>query len=202
MCQQLFLLRHGEVEGRNLILGQRCDVSLSEEGRMQAQAWASALAEVPFQVVVSSTARRAQETAQPFWERGLPALQLPHFQEMGWGRWDGHPYETYKPDLQALQAQWEAGHLEVAAPEGESLRALLNRAQEGLRLLSALYPSGSVLVVTHGQLLRALLCTLFGYPLAEQWTFHHRRGQLSWLVRSAGGGIYLRALAVDADWPF
>lgn len=202
MCQQLFLLRHGEVAGEKVILGQGRDVSLSEEGWAQARAWAASLAEVPFQVVVSSPARRAQETAQPFWEKGLPALQLPHFHEMSWGQWEGQPYDTHREALQTLQAQWEAGDIDAAAPGGESLRALLERAQEGLRLLRALYPSGSVLVVTHGQLLRALLCTLFDYPIQQQKRFYHRRGQLSWIVRSAGGALYLRALAVDADWPF
>ncbi|MCS7188803.1 MAG: histidine phosphatase family protein [Bacteroidia bacterium] len=201
MCQHIFFLRHGEVVQGGYILGQSIDPPLSPEGIQQAKRWAEALHGIPFQVVISSNALRTQQMAEPFLQKGIPHLPLPHFHEMHWGSWEGQPYTSLHQDIQKLRNAWKEGKLDYAPPEGESLLNLLNRAQEGLRLVSGLYPAGNLLIITHGQLLRVLLCALMGYPLSEQDRFHHKRGQLSWAVRLPDGSFYLRALAVDADTP-
>lgn len=202
MCQQFFFLRHGEVDASGRLLGQSLDIPLSEQGREQAQRWRESLKAVPFQAVISSPARRAQETAQIIAPADRPILQLPHFHEMNWGTWEGKPFADMQSHLQVQREKWAAGDWTWAPPGGESLHALLQRAEEGIRLVSSLYPTGSVLIVTHGQLLRLLLTHLMGYPIAQESRFYHRRGQLSWLVRLPAGHFYLRALAVDADTAF
>ncbi|MCX7607377.1 MAG: histidine phosphatase family protein [Bacteroidia bacterium] len=202
MCQQIFFLRHGETTVRGVLLGQRIDVPLSEEGRRQAHTWAAVLRGVPFRVIVTSPALRARQTAEPFLGSGVTSLSLPHFHEISWGTWEGKSYEELAPVLGKQREAWAAGEVDYAAPEGESLRALLDRAHAGLQLITSLYPTGSLLIITHGQLLRALFCSLFGYPIAEQNRFHHKRGQLSWLVHLPEGHFYLRTLATDASSPF
>lgn len=202
MCQFLFFLRHGEVAERERLLGQSVDTGLSEEGWVQAKAWAERLREIPFQAIVTSPALRARQTAEPFQRAGVPCLQLPHFHEVRWGHWEGLPYQTAESYLHAQQEAWAQGNLSYAAPGGESWTDLLQRAQEGLRLITTLYPTGNLLIITHGQLLRTLFCALFGYPSAESRRFHHKRGQLSWLVRLPVGAFYLRVLAADVHTPF
>jgi probable phosphoglycerate mutase len=201
MCQQYFFLRHGEVEREGILLGQGYDSPLSERGLSQAKQWAKVLAEVPFQAIVSSPAQRAQETARAFCREGASFLVLPHFQELSWGAWEGQALAEVAPFLREQAHQWAAGAYDWAPPQGETLAAFLKRIQEGLQLIASLYPTGSVLIVTHGQLLRVLLCDLLGYPLAEQATFMHKRGQLTWAVRSPQGYYYLRTLAADANTP-
>lgn len=202
MCQQLFLLRHAEVEALGVLMGQSIDAPLSEVGKAQALRWRTVLTEVPFQAVISSPARRARDTAQLVAPAGMSILQLPHFHEMNWGAWEGKPFAEVKEALQMQRERWAAGEWDWAPPAGESLRALLQRAEEGLRLVSSLYPAGSVLIVTHGQWLRLFLTYLMGFPITEEGRFYHRRAQLSWLVRVPAGHFYLRALAVDADTAF
>ncbi|MCS7296748.1 MAG: histidine phosphatase family protein [Bacteroidia bacterium] len=202
MCQQYFFLRHGEVEKKDYLLGRRTDVPLSENGRKQAYAWRKALSGVPFQAIITSPAQRALETAEIIAPSKDMIIQLPHFHEMDWGLWEGRLIAEVKPLLQEQRQRWIAGELEWHPPEGESLSALLRRVQEGMHLVASLYSTGSVLIITHGQLLRVLLSSLMGYPIADQDRFHHRRGQLSWGVRLLDGHFYMRALAVDADTPF
>lgn len=202
MCQQLFFLRHAEVESSDKLMGQSTDVPLSEVGRAQGLSWRVALAGVPFQAVISSPARRALETAQLVAPAGMSILQLPHFHEMNWGAWEGKPFAEMQEALQMQRKRWAAGEWDWAPPGGESLRALLQRAEEGLRLVSSLYPTGSVLIVTHGQWLRLVLTYVMGFPITEEKRFYHRRAQLSWLVRLPAGHFYLRALAIDADTAF
>ncbi|MEN3040794.1 MAG: histidine phosphatase family protein [Bacteroidia bacterium] len=204
MCQQYFFLRHGAVEPDNVLLGQSIDPPLSQMGKEQAIRWAKALKEVPFQAVVTSPARRAQETAEMFLQsrERLPILHLPHFHEICWGEWEGLPLEEAHPLLEMQRQRWAAQDLHWTPPRGESLHAALLRIGEGLRLLGSLYPTGSLLIITHGQLLRILMTHLFGYPINHQHLFHHERGQLSWLVRLPEGHFYLRELAVDVDTAF
>lgn len=200
MCQQVFFLRHAEVD-RPILLGQRYDASLSEEGRQQARAWAEVLKNIPFQAILTSTARRARETAAFLAREKIPVLAFPHFQEVAWGEWEGTPREEALPLLRLQSQKWAEGARDWAPPGGETLQAVLDRALEGLQLAYSLYPGGNLLIVTHGRLLQALLCHLLGYPPAQQRRFHHRRAQLTWAVRLPQGLYYLRALAVDANTP-
>ncbi|MCS6894662.1 MAG: histidine phosphatase family protein [Bacteroidia bacterium] len=202
MCQQYFFLRHGTVEPEQILLGQSIDARLSKAGREQAIRWAEALRKVPFQAIVTSPAGRAQETAEAFMRDNLPVLRLPHFHEFNWGEWEGLAYEKARPLLEEQQKRWEANDMDWAPPQGESLKMVFLRIDEGLRLLASLYPTGSLLIITHGQLLRLLMIRLFAYPISAQRLFYHKRGQLSWLVRLPEGHFYLRALAVDADTAF
>lgn len=202
MCQQYFFLRHGEVEGSGKLLGQRIDVSLSEEGRRQAEAWRKVLQEVPFQAIITSPARRAREMGEILRPEGVPFLQLPHFHEVSWGEWEGQPYDAIRPLLAEQAKRWSLGDLDFAPHGGETLSTIFRRIEEGLQLIASLYPTGSVLVITHGQLLRLLLVKLMDYPVAMQERFYHKRGQLSWLVRLPAGYFYFKAMAVDANTAF
>lgn len=202
MCQQYFFLRHTEVEREGILLGQGVDSGLSERGRTAARRWGEVLGALPFRAVITSPARRAQETGEYICSAGTPFLQLPHFHEISWGEWEGRPLPEVEPLLRQQAQAWAQGAMDWAPVGGESLRQLLHRAEEGLRLIASLYPTGSVLIITHGQFLRLLLTHLMGYPVASQSLFHHRRGQLSWLVRLPIGYFYLRALAIDADTAF
>ncbi|GIV24870.1 MAG: hypothetical protein KatS3mg026_0562 [Bacteroidia bacterium] len=200
MCQQVFFLRHAEVD-RPILLGQRYDASLSEEGRQQAEAWARALQGIPFQAILTSPAHRARETAAIVAAGRAPVVAFPHFQEVGWGAWEGLPRAEALPLLKTQSQKWAEGAWDWAPPGGETLQAVLDRALEGLQLAYSLYPAGNLLIVTHGRLLQALLCHLLGYPPSQQGRFHHRRGQLTWAVRLPQGLYYLRALAIDARAP-
>nr|BAL57276.1 phosphoglycerate mutase [uncultured Bacteroidetes bacterium] len=200
MCQQYFFLRHGEVEG-DVLMGQRYDAPLSREGLAQAAAWADRLKEIPFQVVITSPALRARQTAEALAPPGVPILSLPHFEEVSWGAWEGLPRSQALPLLEDQFRRWAEGQTTWTPPQGESLEMVLKRAQEGLHIVQTLYSMGSVLIVTHGRLLQVLLCRLMGYPFSELGRFRHRRGELSWAVRLPEGPFYLRALAVRADTP-
>ncbi|RMF51197.1 MAG: histidine phosphatase family protein [Bacteroidetes bacterium] len=200
MCQQVFFLRHAEVD-QPILLGQRYDAPLSAEGRKQAQAWAERLRDIPFQAIFTSPAQRARETAALLAGEKISLLAFPHFLEVSWGQWEGMPRETAEPLLQLQAQKWAEGAWDWSPPGGEALSSALKRALEGLQLAYSLYPTGNLLIVTHGRLLQALLCHLLGYPPAEQRRFYHRRGQLTWAVRLPQGLYYLRALAVNADTP-
>ncbi|MCX8112147.1 MAG: histidine phosphatase family protein [Bacteroidia bacterium] len=202
MCQHYFFLRHAAIKTHGTLLGQSLDASLSPEGQAQTKKWGSILKDIPLQAVICSPARRTQETAEGLGLSGVPIVQLPHLQEINWGEWEGKPLSEASTLLQIQSQLWAQGDLDWAPPKGESLRAVLHRIEEAMRLMAQWYPAGNLLIITHGQLLRVLLTHLLGYPLAELHRFRHERGHLSWLIKLPDGFFYLRTLAADADSAF
>ncbi len=90
--RMLFLVRHGQttfnVEGRHP--GQLPGVSLTDEGRRQAQQAAVALSALPLSAVISSPLERARETAEILargW--GLPVRTDPRLMDTDVGSWAG-----------------------------------------------------------------------------------------------------------------
>ena len=89
--RRLFLLRHGETEGRSSVrfLG-RTDTPLSEEGRAQMRRVREGLAPLPFDRAFSSRLKRAVESARIVLEgKGVEAREVAGFDEIDFGRLEG-----------------------------------------------------------------------------------------------------------------
>ncbi len=154
-----------------------------------------ALQGIPFQAILTSPAHRARETAAIVAAGRAPVVAFPHFQEVGWGAWEGLPRAEALPLLKTQSQKWAEGAWDWAPPGGETLQAVLDRALEGLQLAYSLYPAGNLLIVTHGRLLQALLCHLLGYP--------HRSKAVSTTGAASSPGLYgcPRACITYEPWP-
>lgn len=139
-------------------------VGLSEEGRGQAERLAAGLARRPIAAVVSSPLQRAQETAAPIAARlGLPVTTDAGFDEIDFGEWTGRAFAALDGDP-AWDA-WNRFRSVAACPGGESMLAAASRAVGAARALRAAHPDGEVVVVSHQDVLKALLAHLLGIPL-------------------------------------
>jgi probable phosphoglycerate mutase len=186
---RLCLARHGETdwnaEGR--IQGQ-LDIPLNPRGRLQAEALAGALAEVPFAAIYTSDLRRALDTAIPAAALlGLPLRARAEWRERHHGRMQGSTYAE-------LEHRWPEGHrrLRERDPDfevegGESLRALSERCAQNLSALRAAHPGGMILVVTHGAVLDAVHRLVTGQALHEPRRVPIRNCALHWLRHTAAG---------------
>lgn len=128
------LLRHGEVENPHKILyGRLPDYHLSERGRAMAELAASALANAPVGLVVSSPLERAQETAQPIADtHGLPIYTDPRIIEAGnrfegrrFGHGEGSPTRPANWPLlvNPFRPSWGEAYTAIAARMEEAVRA-------------------------------------------------------------------------------
>jgi broad specificity phosphatase PhoE len=164
-----YCIRHGEsvynAEGR--IQGQS-DVPLSDFGRKQGEAVATAMAALPIEVVFSSPLRRALETAREIAEpRGLEIRTDPRLMEVHAGIFQdklrSQLEELYPDEL----ARWLSGDPDFVIPGGESRRALARRGCEAIESIRrAGY--GQAAVVAHGRLLVVALNALLDLPVDEQ----------------------------------
>lgn len=164
----LFLLRHGECEGGEMVRG-RTDVALSERGLCQMrQGWQHLSAPVsafaPGRLwLASSPARRCTAFANELVGQGpfVGELQLCHWaREMDFGLWDGLPQsEVYRRWPELASAFWR-DPLHHSPPQGEPLPDFCQRVRQGwqawVMALSNSKADGGLLVC-HGGVIRALL---------------------------------------------
>ncbi len=160
-----YVVRHGVTSETGTVLSGRLPgVALSEDGRHAAEAVARNLTDVRFAAAYSSPIQRCRETAaivaQP---HGLRPVIERALVEADYGRWSGRTLKS----LYKLKA-W--GDLMRAAsrfrfPDGETLREVQHRAVAVLEGLATTHGKADVLVVTHSDVIRSLVCHYLGVPL-------------------------------------
>jgi probable phosphoglycerate mutase len=161
----LYLVRHGETEynRRGIVQGGGIDSTLNDTGRAQAGALARRLSAEPFDVVYSSTLRRAKQTADIVAAPHEPVSRryLADLEEMAWGVYEGErPSSERDAALDAIKADWRSGNFDRAVDGGESIRDVQRRAHRALDHILGRDAGRRVLVVTHGRYLRVLLSSV------------------------------------------
>lgn len=142
-----FFLRHGETDWNLRGLSQgRVDIPLNATGLLQAERGALSLAGQGIARIVASDLERARQTATIV----AHALRLgfttdPALREAAFGEQEGQPMGRWYDD-------WVAG--DYTPRGGESFAALWDRVVPALN--RALAGPGTVLVVAHGAMFRAL----------------------------------------------
>jgi len=174
--RELYIIRHGQTDhnARGIVQGKGVDLSLNDKGRKQARAFYEAYKDIPFEIIYTSTLRRAQETVVDFTKLGIPLEIFPELDEISWGELEGTA-STMESDatFQNLIKKWKEGDIHAKpAPSGESPFDLQQRQQRFLAHLLGT-TQRKILIATHGRFIRAFLCTLTGRPLSEMETFTH-----------------------------
>ena len=149
----ILLARHGHHAEIGKVLSGRSEIPLSALGRAQASRLADRLAALPIARVCSSPRRRALETAAIVAERhGLPVEPAEDLDEIDFGVWAGQSFAALddEPEWRA----WNAARGSAATPSGETMRSATSRA---LRQIEALATSGTVLCVSHCDIIRGIV---------------------------------------------
>jgi len=148
-----YFVRHGESEANatRRFAGQS-DSPLTERGRRQAEAVASALDHVAFDKIVATPLSRSLDTAKVIAERrGMPVQIVPDLAEIDVGERTGATWD----EVAGLPAWREDAF--VAWPGGETLSQVLERALHAMRELAKENPGRTILVVGHGGVTRILV---------------------------------------------
>ncbi|MGR6036319.1 MAG: histidine phosphatase family protein [Candidatus Nitrosoglobus sp.] len=174
-----FLVRHGETNavGR-LLTGRKPGVHLNAQGWWQAEQLVERLRDVPIQALCASPLERAQETAQPLaLERGLKVCALPEIHEIDYGDWQGYSIEELALDSYWTEYnQYRSLH---RVPGGESLAEVQLRMMRGIERLRAECQEGPVVLISHGDPIKALLAYILGIPLDFIARFEIQPGSVS-----------------------
>jgi glucosyl-3-phosphoglycerate phosphatase len=158
MPQSVVLMRHARtswnVQGR---FNSTVDIGIDAEGTQQAAGAATELARLEPFAFVRSDARRARETTAPLEQRidREPEVE-PRLAEVDFGPFEGRtPGEL--PQVPAFMT-WDGGGATVGGG-AEGLEAAAERGSAGLAdVLERHAGVPTIVVVSHGVLLRVLLC--------------------------------------------
>jgi alpha-ribazole phosphatase len=190
--RRLWLVRHGEtkwnIEKRYF---GHYDIELADSGRQQACWLGEQLRPRTLAAIYSSDLCRAYQTAEiiaGLQSRTVTISSSAAWREINFGDWEGLTYTeiaTAYPDQLAFFTDPE----HFSPPRGETFADLVLRVQtQFLRLvLDAVdLPDGELVLVSHGGVIRALLCSILGMPFARQWQLKLLHGSLSAIDFLAG----------------
>jgi broad specificity phosphatase PhoE len=159
---RFLLIRHANHDaiGRYLA-GQRAGLMLNESGRAQVEALVATLHEVPIDAVASSPLERTMQTAEPIArDHGLNVCAMPDLLEFDVGEWTGRTFAELDPTPE--WRRFNAFRSATGAPAGETMLDVQHRAVRGLFELRRRHAAGTVAVVFHGDVIRAVLLYLLG----------------------------------------
>lgn len=160
-----YIVRHGETDWnvQKRIQGQT-DIPLNENGKLQAKNLASELKNITFDLAFSSDLLRAKETAEIIaLEHALEVETTKILRERMFGKYEG----TDSAGLRAFDKLFDAlsdneKYTFKEAPDIESDEELMNRLIPFLRETAITHPNKTILMVSHGGVIKTLLIHL-GY---------------------------------------
>jgi len=191
------LIRHAHTDAIGRYLpGTAPGTPIDPAGQVQVDHLVEKLRSVPLDAVISSPLERATQTATPIAAtHGLAVAIEPAFVEFEVGDWTGRTF----PDLDSdpLWQRFNSVRSVSRPPGGELMLEVQQRAVAKLLELADSHLSGSLAIVSHGDVIRAMLMYFLGMPV----DFLHRLEVLpasvsvvtfdrhTAIVRQVNGGI-------------
>jgi probable phosphoglycerate mutase len=161
----ILLIRHA-AHGHlgDVLSGRQEGIPLAPEGVRQAAALARRLSAAPPDAVQASPVQRAQETAQAIAaECGREVETVAALDEIDFGEWTGRRFAELDGD--PAWSRWNTARAEAEAPGGESMAAAQERAMAHLRGAAERHAGGTVAMVTHCDIIRAIVAAVLGLSL-------------------------------------
>lgn len=182
----ILLVRHATTAATGKRLGGWTPgVHLDEAGRAQAEATAGRLADVPLRAVYASPLERTQETAKVVAKaHGLRVRTRREIGEVDYGDWTDQPLGQLRrrklwPVIQHTPSR-------VTFPGGESIRGAQTRAVEAVERLASEHGDETVAVVSHADVIKAVVAHFLGMPLDTFQRIHIAPASVTTLHLSDG----------------
>lgn len=156
----IYLTRHGKtvwnLEKRLQGFG---DSKLTEEGINQAKELSERIKDMDIDAIYASPIKRAYETANIIkGEKDIDLIVDDRLKEINFGEYEGSTEEELLKEGRGKEiAAIFGGQMNVKAPAGESLSDLYERVKEFLEEILIKQEGKSILIVTHGTTLRAIV---------------------------------------------
>lgn len=159
------LVRHGNTELPDGLLGGRTfDFGLSAAGRTQILGLRLLLWPEKIERIYASPLKRTQESAHLLArDLGVPVQTVDDLNELNFGAWSGQAFENL--DRQQDWNEFNSFRSGSRIPNGELMLEAQTRVVALMLRLRDEFPDGRLLVVSHGDMIRAALLYFLGMPL-------------------------------------
>jgi broad specificity phosphatase PhoE len=181
------LVRHGahDLLGK-AVAGRAAGVALNAQGRGQAQELVERLAARAINAIYSSPQQRAQETAAPVAaQRGLQVNTDDALDEIDFGDWTGLSFERLRAEGERWR-MWVEQKSIACPPGGEPCAQVQRRAMAGIERLEKLHPDQTLLLVSHGDVIKSVIASYLGISLDHLERFEIAPASLSVVMTGPG----------------
>lgn len=182
----LYLVRHGDVGCHGRYIGSS-DPDLTPLGRQQMRYLATMLHGRRIDAVLCSPLRRCRQSLEAL-EVTAPCRFQDQLREVDFGTWEGKSFAEIVAGDDRSVAAWAAGAADFTFPGGESLTLFYERMALLWQSLAA-EDGDSLLVVTHGGVIRHLLCLALALPWEKYLLFEVGLGSLTGLSLYSHGAV-------------
>lgn len=196
---RLYLIRHGQTDSNSgkLFQGQM-NTPLNANGLDQAQQMAQYMKDIPLDAIYCSSLLRARMTAAPLaMAKNMAYKPLEGLREVSFGDWEGVSFtELHRDHGEAMMTFLERPG-EFTPPNGESFVEAQARCIAALNEIFAREGHAKdIALVTHGGIIRLLLCYFLDIPLNSLWKMAIRNVSVS-IVYDADGNFMVESVNDD-----
>ncbi len=157
---KIFVIRHGETDSNQngFVMGNRVDESLNETGIKQAETIVTDLVGEKFDVIFSSTLKRALETAQIINKQlNLQVVVDKRIVERDFGSLTGKSWNQIEKEFRSTaHTEDRAQKYDYTSFGGETAEDVKQRLLSFLDLVKKEYGSKKVLIIAHGGIMKML----------------------------------------------
>jgi broad specificity phosphatase PhoE len=193
---RLFLLRHGPASAPPGCFAGSSDIPLSGQGLARLDNIRAQLKDVD--CWYCSPMLRTRQTLEYLQQKGCSArepLYDERLREIDFGRWELQTFADIAAQDEELLPAWNQ-YLDFTFPEGEAVTAFIQRVGSMLTVFSGMETStgtNTVAVVTHGGVIRTMICIALGISPRNYLLFDVQPASLTVLELFSEGGV-LRGL--------
>mgnify|MGYP001574400716 CR=1 FL=1 len=167
METKFFLVRHGksEVGLRGIVQGRGLKIPLTAEGKKQAIKVAKELKDFSFDIIFTSQAVRAIDTAEIIkrFHKNVPFIKLAALNERSKGAAEGMKKEDFAKQYPGIIKQWKK-EIDARIEGGENFEDVHNRVVPVIEKHLKRYKGKNLLYVIHGNVIRVIIGHILGVP--------------------------------------
>ncbi|HOX15079.1 MAG TPA: histidine phosphatase family protein [Smithellaceae bacterium] len=163
MAKKLIMIRHGALHDQysGRFMG-KTDVGLSSAGRSQAAAISGLIRSINEAHIIVSPLCRALETARIALESLNQSFDVvSDLHEIDFGAWEGKTFSEISAIDPPAVSGWSNFDQNFVFPDGEALQSFMQRMRRLARWITT-DPAETVVAITHGGVIRFLICHFLG----------------------------------------
>jgi alpha-ribazole phosphatase len=184
--KKLFLLRHGKIGFSGKYVGVK-DVPLTPEGISQIKNLQKVLQGKNFYKIYSSPMQRCRQTCDILFPNSV-VTHRKNLKEINFGRWEGLTFEEISSRDPKIVTEWANNLPDFTFPEGESVDSFTKRVHTiGTEIAEG--QGDNVLIVSHGGVIRSLLCHFLGIAPQNYLLFQVKKGNYSTIDMFGAEGV-------------